>query len=57
MGGVACVVVHVVVSPGVGQLRGGPPLMGVRADSPEASVRKSRSAGDGCGRRHGLMGR
>ena len=25
VGGVACVVVHVVVSPGVGQLQGGPP--------------------------------
>ena len=31
--------------------------MGLRADSPEASVKKSRSAGDGCGRRHGFMGR
>ena len=31
--------------------------MGVRADSPEASVKKSRSAGDGCGRPHGFMGR
>ena len=34
-----------------------PPLMGVRADSPEALVKKSRSAGEGCGRRHGCMGR
>ena len=31
--------------------------MGVRADSPDASVKKRRSAGDGCGRRHGFMGR
>ena len=31
--------------------------MGVRADTPEASVKKSRSAGDGCGTRHGFMGR
>ena len=31
--------------------------MGVRADSPEAMVKKSRSAGDVCGRRHGFMGR
>ena len=34
-----------------------PPVMNVRADSPEASVGKSRSAGDGCGSRHGFMGR
>ena len=31
--------------------------MGVRADSPEALVKQSRSAGDGCGRRHGFIGR
>ena len=31
--------------------------MGVRADSPEVSVKKSRFAGDDCGRRHGFMGR
>ena len=31
--------------------------MGVGADSPQALVKKSRSAGDGCGRRHGFMGR
>ena len=53
VGGVARVLVHVVwVS-----CRVAPPLMGLRADSPEASVKKSMSAGDGCGRRHGFMGR
>ena len=31
--------------------------MGVTADLLEASVNRSRSAGDGCGRRHGFMGR
>ena len=55
--GVADVVVHVVVFPGVGQLQGGPQVLGVRADSPQASVKTSRSAGDGCGRRHGFMGK
>ena len=30
-----------------------PPVMGVRAESPEASVKKSRSASDGCGRQLG----
>ena len=34
-----------------------PPVMGVRADSPEASEKKMRFAGDGSGRRHGFMGR
>ena len=34
-----------------------PLVMGVTAGSPEASVKKMRSAGDGCGRRHGFMGR
>ena len=34
-----------------------PPVMNVRADLPEASVEKSRSAGDCCGSRHGFMGR
>ena len=32
-------------------------VMCVRADSPEASMKKSRCASDGCGRRHGFMGR
>ena len=55
--GVARVVVHVVVFLSSGQLKVAPPVMGVRADSPEASLKKTRSADDGCGRRHGFMGR
>ena len=57
VGGVACVVVHVVFSPAWVSCRVAPPVMGVGADSPEALVKKSRSAGHGCGRRHGFMGR
>ena len=61
---------HVFPGHGVGELfrvcqqevlwvscRVAPPVMGVRADSPEASVKKSSFAGDGCWRRHGFMGR
>ena len=44
--------------PRCGLAAGWPPLvMGVRADSPEVSVKKSKSAGDGSGGRHGFMGR
>ena len=51
-------VVHVVLYLGAGELQGGSPVMGMRADSLEASVIKmSFAAGDGCGRRHGFMGR
>ena len=56
-GDVARVVVHVVVSPVWVSCRVAPPVMGVRADSPEASVKKGTSASAGCGRRHGFMGR
>ena len=34
-----------------------PPVMGVRVDSPEASVKKMRFTRDGFGRRHGFIGR
>ena len=57
VGGLARLVVHVVVCLGVVSCRVAPPVMGVRTDSPQASVKKTRSAGDGCGRRHGFMGR